>query len=190
MTRIIKDLSNKRFGRLIAIEATDKRHDSKVIWKCKCDCGEECFVVSRSLVLGHTKSCGCLRKELLQRGLSKLEFGFSAFNQLYNNYKRSAELRNYSFNLSRDSFYELTQKNCFYCGETPKQKQSGKHLNGFYLYNGIDRIDNSRGYTLENCVPCCKTCNRAKDVMSQKEFLSWIKKIYKFQILNLPTNGN
>lgn len=32
-------------------------------WHCKCKCGNQCDVTSRNLITGHTKSCGCLRKE-------------------------------------------------------------------------------------------------------------------------------
>lgn len=51
--------------------------------------------------------------------------------------------------------------------------------------NGIDRVDNNKGYTLNNCVPCCKTCNQAKHRLSQEYFIEWVEKIYK----HLKTNG-
>ena len=57
------DLVNQRFGKLIAIEPTNKRVDKKIIWRCFCDCGNEWFVSSAHLKSGHTKSCGCLKKE-------------------------------------------------------------------------------------------------------------------------------
>lgn len=59
-----KDITGKRFGRLIAISKTDKTSsDHYVIWKCLCDCGNECEVDLHSLERGNTQSCGCLRKE-------------------------------------------------------------------------------------------------------------------------------
>lgn len=45
------------------------------------------------------------------------------------------------------------------------------------IYNGIDRIDNAKGYTIENSVTCCKRCNFAKRNMSYDEFISWGKKL-------------
>ena len=57
----IKDLTNKKFGRLTAVRPTDKRDRSEVIWKCRCGCGGECFVRGSHLNTGNTKSCGCLR---------------------------------------------------------------------------------------------------------------------------------
>lgn len=56
----MKDITDQRFTRLIAIEPTNRRCGSNVIWRCICDCGTECFVNSGSLGKGNTKSCGCL----------------------------------------------------------------------------------------------------------------------------------
>lgn len=53
------DLTNKRFGNLVAISYT-KKNDNRSAWLCKCDCGNEIIVLYDSLVLGRTTSCGCL----------------------------------------------------------------------------------------------------------------------------------
>lgn len=66
------DLTGQRFGRLIAIEKTDKRKNSQVVWKCVCDCGNVCLVKLSNLTRGHTKSCGCLAKELSINKLKKI----------------------------------------------------------------------------------------------------------------------
>lgn len=57
------DISNQRFGRLIALYPTDKRSGNSIVWHCKCDCGNECDISSQSLRSGLTQSCGCLNKE-------------------------------------------------------------------------------------------------------------------------------
>lgn len=62
MGKII-DISNQRFGRLIAIEPLSERKNRQIVWKCKCDCGKSVNVVGGSLRNGHTQSCGCLQKE-------------------------------------------------------------------------------------------------------------------------------
>ena len=59
----IKDLSGKRFGRLVVVSKTDDRIHRHVLWKCLCDCGKECLVSSNSLSTGRTQSCGCLLNE-------------------------------------------------------------------------------------------------------------------------------
>ena len=56
-----KDLTGIRFGRLVCLAPTDKRGPSGgTIWRCKCDCGNECLAVSTQLTQGYKKSCGCL----------------------------------------------------------------------------------------------------------------------------------
>ena len=46
-----------------------------------------------------------------------------------------------------------------------------------YIYNGIDRLDPSGGYTEDNCVTACGTCNNAKMAMTRDEFLSWVRRL-------------
>ena len=47
--------------------------------------------------------------------------------------------------------------------------------NGSYVYSGLDRVDNSIGYILENVVPCCVTCNSMKMAMSYNEFITHLR---------------
>ncbi len=56
------DLSNKRFGKLIAIDIKE-RIDDKDFWNCICDCGKLCIKVAANLRAGDTKSCGCLIRD-------------------------------------------------------------------------------------------------------------------------------
>jgi len=62
-----KDLSGMRFGRLIVIKEFEQRIKKKVVWLCKCDCGNYTKAIGRELIRGHKKSCGCLRKENLEK---------------------------------------------------------------------------------------------------------------------------
>ena len=102
----------------------------------------------------------------------------SGLNAFYYNTKASASKRGYIFDLSLDRVDFLSQQNCSYCGREPSQ-----FLSNFpnFKYNGIDRVDNSIGYVENNCVSCCKLCNRMKDVLSVGEFKKHIKTILNFQ---------
>ena len=102
----------------------------------------------------------------------------SGLNAFYYNTKASANKRGYTFDLSLDRVDFLSQQNCSYCGTEPSQV-----LSSFpnFKYNGIDRVDNSLGYVEGNCVPCCKLCNRMKDVLSVDDFKEHIKTIIFFQ---------
>lgn len=56
-----KDLTGRRFGRLVCVEPTEERGPSGgVVWRCHCDCGNDCLAVSTQLTSGYKKSCGCL----------------------------------------------------------------------------------------------------------------------------------
>ena len=77
-----------------------------------------------------------------------------------------AESRNYKVSISIEEFESIVRQPCIYCGENEKRI-------------GIDRVDNSVGYTKKNSVPCCKICNRMKMTLSLNEFLGHIEKIYQ-----------
>ncbi|WP_346207600.1 hypothetical protein NSS91_15960 [Caldifermentibacillus hisashii] len=64
MARRKVDLKGKRFGRLTVLEELPERKNGKVVWRCRCDCGNVVNVVSTYLTSGQTTSCGCVKKEL------------------------------------------------------------------------------------------------------------------------------
>lgn len=214
MPHYYKNLTGQRFGNLVALEPTDKRVGSRIVWKCQCDCGNTAYADIDALCKGDTKGCGCLRTienkllgkrfgrllvikrterksndgcyyyicecvcskktEILGTSIIKgrsrscgclrneavsLPQGEANFREILRSYKRGAKNRSYEFNLSEDQFRDIIGRNCFYCGIPPMQVTSFKNSNGPYTYNGIDRVNNSKGYTLDNCVACCKKCN-------------------------------
>lgn len=66
----------KRFGKLVVVERAGTHitpsGQRKVIWLCKCDCGNETVVQAQDLTAGHTKSCGCLPTKSRGSGLHNL----------------------------------------------------------------------------------------------------------------------
>jgi hypothetical protein len=175
-----KNLAGQRFGRLVVIELTDQRRSRRRVWKCICDCGNIVLKNSKLLLTGTTKSCGCLYKGMKN---NIYQNGESNFKALYNNYKGGAHSRGHIFDLSVEEFRKLVGGNCYYCGIEPKQIISKVGNNGEFLYNGIDRINSSSGYILNNCVSSCKECNFAKRALTEEEFLSMIKRIYNYRKL-------
>ena len=193
------DLRNKRFGRLLVIEKTGKKKWGKILWKCQCDCGEEVIVSGCNLVGSRTRSCGCLRKEIsramrLQERKTEKNNNFkilprkvAAFNCLFSTYRVRARKTDKEFFLTKEQFKELTKQNCYYCGKKPSQiyKSSFYYKSKFcrndgYIYNGVDRVDNTKDYTIDNCVSCCGLCNWMKRDLSQIEFLSHVDQIAKY----------
>jgi hypothetical protein len=67
----LKDLTGLRFGRLVAICPTEERQDHKIVWLFKCDCGNEIRVVGKSARTGNTNSCGCYKKDQLEKSFEK-----------------------------------------------------------------------------------------------------------------------
>ncbi len=170
------DLTNKKFHRLTALYSTGEIKRRSLVWHCICECGSELDVTRENLQKGHTKSCGCLRKDKAGLNAKRLRYGEASFNVLFHSYKTSAKERGIEFRLSRRRFKSLTQLNCSYCGSPPSTIYKVSN-NGEFIYNGIDRIDNLLGYSPKNSIPCCKLCNFMKRDLSAKDFISHIKKI-------------
>lgn len=175
-----KDLTNQRFGKLVAISVEDKI-EGRYRWKVQCDCGRKALVRGSDLTFGHITSCGCARSEnnvsywTGKKPTNTLPQGTAALNKLYGNYKTSARDRGYTFDLDVNVFHQLTSDTCYYCGREPSQVMGDYGtLNGSYVFNGIDRIDNTQGYIEGNVVTACKVCNRAKQAMTHAEFMEWI----------------
>lgn len=67
LSKKVLQLKGQRFGSLTVLEQADERsHNGRVIWKCRCDCGNITYVTASSLSSGITKSCGCLVQKILK----------------------------------------------------------------------------------------------------------------------------
>lgn len=96
---------------------------------------------------------------------------------IYNKYKTASKQRHLCFNISLDFFKSLIFENCYYCNSIPSNKfklPNKTHENYFIYYNGIDRIDSTKGYLEDNCVSCCKICNTSKSNIPMEEWKNWI----------------
>ena len=178
MGRTVIDETGNKYGRLFVIERAES-HNNHAAWKCLCDCGKVIVTLGRRLRGKNTQSCGCLRDELSSERNS-LPSGEAAFNRLFSNYWRSAKDREITWELTKDRFRELTQRDCHFCCNEPERSTWFVALNSQYRYNGIDRVDNNQGYTLGNSVACCWICNRAKGELSENEFLKWARRVCNY----------
>lgn len=176
-------IAGERHNRLTAVEFSHKDKHYGVYWRFICECGNNVFARPSDVIKGTTKSCGCYKKEWSKRRDNKFRkaFGEAARNALIHTYKRNATIKGLDYRLTTEEFTTLTKQNCRYCGIEPKQEVSNKHdqRNGTYIYNGIDRIDNTQGYIIDNCVPCCGICNVAKNDLTHQQFLQWIQRIIR-----------
>lgn len=160
------DMKGKRIGRLLVIEQCESKNN-KAMWKCKCDCGNEKIVSGQSLRRGETKSCGCLHSEAMVKanhihGMSKTKM-----------HKTWRGLFQRCENPTASHYERYGERGIDICKEW-------KGENGFInfckwaLENGysdnleIDRIDNNKGYSPDNCrwvshIENCHNRNARKD---------------------------
>ena len=128
------------------------------VWKCECDCGKFANLQGGQLRAGNHKSCGCLcgRRR--------------PYESHYNSLVYAARRRNQSISLTYEEYVHFTDtKECHYCGTPILWKtvadQKTNRLN-------LDRKDNDLGYSLDNCVVCCYSCNVTKgDRFTYEEFM-------------------
>ena len=190
---VLKNRVGDVYGRLTVISHAGKDHRNKHLWLCVCECGNEKVVVSDNLSSGKSKSCGCLKAEFLARKGN--QFGLyedreeALLKVQYSHLKRRNKSKGFSDVISFETFILLSKSPCKYCGmeyskeiedrlsESKKQKRLSDHI---LKCNGIDRVDNSKGYTVDNSAPCCKFCNTAKNTMSEDGFYAWVKRVYEF----------
>jgi len=90
---------------------------------------------------------------------------------MFSLYKASAKKRGLTFNISKETFVHMIYSSCSYCGYHPEKPER----------NGIDRIDNNKGYFKMNIVPCCKLCNQMKSKRTVIEFINQCFKIARHQ---------
>ncbi|MCK5615717.1 hypothetical protein KAR91_78365, partial [Candidatus Pacearchaeota archaeon] len=174
MSRRRVDLTGKKFGKLLARRSlTEKHYSGAYLWECLCDCGNIKHVSTTALNSGGVKSCGCIG-----RG-GRLEIGEAAFNNLYAKVQKSARKRGLECTLTETQYRKMISGSCLYCGDPPYQIASCPSWHGDYIYNGLDRVDNHKGYTMSNCVPCCGVCNSMKSDHPQKFYLNKCKQVFK-----------
>lgn len=170
--RFTQDFTGMRFNHFLVLSRHHEKYHGQIMWLCRCDCGKEIPVATSDLKRGYKVKC---RRDCPKFGVIK---GVAAFNYIYNGYVKGARRRKMEFTLSKTEFKDITSQLCHYCGCAPSTSANRPELNGDYVYNGIDRLNNSFGYVKKNCIPCCWHCNRAKQVLSEKEFKTWIIQTY------------
>lgn len=176
-----RDRTGERYGTLLVIQPSgDNYMRPSVIsgqlkrgerrWVCKCDCGSEVTLTTGSL--NRSKNYDyCLhgtRRKQRKPGAARI--------RALREYQRSAQRRDYAWGLTDEEFFQLVSLDCFYCGGSPSTvKRTGPYED--FIYNGLDRMDNTLGYTLENVVTSCRTCNLAKRDMSFEDFIAYLDRI-------------
>lgn len=148
----VKDLTNKRFGKLKVIRREENKN-YRAMWLCKCDCGNQKITSTYHLLSGQTKSCGCLGKENRAKSRTKhhqtntklyyvwkcmKQRCYNPNNKGYNNYGGRGITICEEWKNDFEKFYEWAVQN-------------GYDKNALHKSCTIDRINNDGNYEPNNC---------------------------------------
>lgn len=146
------DLSGKRFGRLTVLDVFDKGK-GYVKWNCICDCGNKTIVLSNNLRRGHTTSCGCFQNEVRLKNHTKHNLHGTRIYGVW------SKIKGRCYNPNDPRYHRYGGRGIEMCEEWKNDAKlfaEWSYANGYddsapYGMCTIDRIDNDKGYSPENC---------------------------------------
>tara|TARA_Y100000310_G_scaffold333763_1_gene411972 strand:+ start:1898 stop:2479 length:582 start_codon:yes stop_codon:yes gene_type:complete len=166
------DLSGKRFGRLVVSSKHGFKGQHRY-WECKCDCGNEVNVLATNLKRKYTKSCGCLAVDegwLLRGEKSRHWKGYKKISGHYwNSIKDGSARRNIKFLLSIEEAWEKFEDQKGFCALTGCLLTFGDRFQDERTAS-LDRIDNMKGYVMDNIQWLHKDINKMKNCHTQEHF--------------------
>lgn len=145
MSKLI-DLTGKKFGKLTVLKRAENNKHRQPQWLCKCDCGNETVVVGQKLRTGHTKSCGCIvyeQKPRLTHGMTSTPL-----------FTRWIGMKSRCNNPKNKKYNRYGGRGIKVCDEWENDFMAFYNWaisNGFEESLSIDRIDNNKGYSPDNC---------------------------------------
>lgn len=174
-TGVVHNLTGQRFGRLTVLSQAEShgKQRKQIRWRCLCDCGNETTVYKSSLIGGLTRSCGCLRREIMFKGYGDLSKSY------WSRITKGAEKRDLSLDISIEDAWNL------YLKQGRKCALSGIPIGIVtdYTHNhkehtaSLDRIDNDKGYTADNVQWVHRDLNMMRRSMPVGLFLEYCKKV-------------
>lgn len=148
MANHMVDLTGQRFGRLTAIAPAGKTKSGNYLWDCVCDCGAHTVVASGGLRSGEIVSCGCYIREVTsKRSKTHGETGTRL-------YKIWVLMKNRCYNHNASNYKDYGGRGITVCDEWRNSYSAFSawaKQNGYADNLSIDRIDNNKGYSPENC---------------------------------------
>lgn len=151
-----KDLSGQRFGQLLVIGRSGSDRYGAATWLCSCGCGNQCIVSGVQMRRGHVKSCGCLNNSQNRRlRAENYKHGMSQ-SRLYWVW---ASMKSRCHNPNTEHFNNYGGRGITVCDEWRNDFRAfydwaianGYDENAPFQQCTIDRIDNDKGYSPDNC---------------------------------------
>ncbi len=163
------DITGKVFGNLTVVGKSELHSTTKNLkWILSCACGGSGLASYSDLKRGRTNFCTSCRE---------VKSVWAPIRVIYAAYKRAALAKKREFTLTKGQFSNIISSDCFYCDSPPSQLLSKKGMREHLYYNVVDRVDNLRGYTIDNVVAACKFCNFAKKSCPVEEFEAWLDRV-------------
>jgi hypothetical protein len=174
------NLLGKRFGYGIVIAFAGYYYKgciSKrrcVVWKLRCDCGNEYETISEYLTNGNCSSCGCMKKNFhnvpnMSNGRTK-----ATISVYFKNIQQNAKRRGYDFCMTQNELLDLFYK------QNSKCALSNETISFENKTASLDRIDNTKGYSIDNVQWVHRTINFMKNTLLQQDFIQWCHKVSNF----------
>lgn len=165
------DLTGKKFHMLTVIGLAKSRK-KKTYWQCKCDCGKNKDIRATAIIEGYNKSCGC--SQHLKGGYKELSKHY-IYSIEYNAKRRGME-----FNLTMKELWDIFEKQEKKCALTGLKISLIHNKNNRKKYQtaSLDRIDSSKGYTIDNVQWVHKRVNAMKNNMTEEEFFKLCKLVH------------
>lgn len=145
---IALDLTGHKYGKLSVIKPVGKNKHGKVLWLCKCECGNETITSSNSLRRGHTISCGCAHLEKIAKGNPKHGLTNAKLYPVW------VMMKDRCMNSNNKEYKNYGGRGVTVCNEWKNNFQAfydWAMTNGYVEGLSIDRIDNNGNYEPSNC---------------------------------------
>lgn len=145
------NLTSQRFGRLVAITATEKRVNSNVIWHCVCDCGKAAFSQATHLLSGRRVSCGCAKIAGTQIRKKQPRHGHCIESKSTPTYRTWSGMQSRCFNKNVPGYKHYGGRGIIVCKRWQTFENFLHDMGEKPAGLSIDRIDVNGNYEPANC---------------------------------------